>query len=203
MIISSPIDNCFRPPDAGIPNDSVRTVLYLLRRDLVDLYGSESTSPSPNHKAPMLAVLGMMAGLDLMTKLVTGKLHSSGKDFVSFVHSFGSLSLPKAQVLYQYRCALAHSYGLYSKEQFKKKGNRSKIFKFGLDDSVSKSRLMIKTGRNRYQMNFWEMKRFFLKCITSLEITLRAGQHPHYSQLLNNFMRIMEKIGSVSINPSA
>lgn len=194
MIFSSAIDNCFRPPRSQRPPGPARPVLYVLRRDLEKLYGSEKRRYIKNHKAPMLAVLGMMAGMDLMAKLHFGKTSNlGGKKFKQFLQNYGKLSKGQAKALYQYRCALAHNYGLFSIDR------KGKQYKFSLDDSQSNRKLIQKIGNNQYHINFWQMKKFFLYCIGELESRLRNPNYPNHNTLLNHFTNVMKEIGYVKV----
>ncbi|MFB0561317.1 MAG: hypothetical protein ACETWM_08920 [Candidatus Lokiarchaeia archaeon] len=194
MIFSSAIDNCFRAPRSQGPPGPARPVLYVLRRDLEQLYGSEKRAHIKNYKAPMLAILGMMAGIDLMAKLHFGKTSNlGGEKFKEFLQNYGKLSKDEAEALYRYRCALAHNYGLFSID---KKG---KQYKFSLNDSPSNRKLIRKIRNNRYHINFWQMKKFFLYCIGELESRLRDPNYPNHNTLLNNFMSVVKEIGYLKV----
>ncbi len=194
MIFVSDIDNCFRAPRSTFPPSSTRAVLYVLRRDLEKLYGSEKRRYIKAHKAPMLAVLGMMAGIDLLSKFYSGKESNTTRtDFKNFLKNCGKLSEYESEALYQYRCALAHNYGLFT---INKKGIP---YGFSLDDNLSNKKLIKKVGKDYYHINFWQMKRFFLNCIAELESRLRNPGYPNYADLLNKFKKVMTRIGYIKV----
>jgi len=194
MIFVSDMDNCFRAPRSTFPPSSTRAVLYVLRRDLEKLYGSEKCRYIKGYKAPMLAVLGMMAGIDLLSKFYSGKgLNTTATDFKNFLEDCGKLSEHESEALYQYRCALAHSYGLFT---ISKKGIP---YKFSLDDNLSNKKLIKKVGKDYYRINFWQMKKFFLYCIGELESCLRNPNYPNHNALLNHFVNVMKEIGYIKV----
>lgn len=112
MIFTGEIELCFWDPKRDLPPGKDRGVLYLLRRDLTELYGREDDAPSQTHKAPMLASIGMMTGLDLMSKLATNDLSGGRNIFKRFVENYGRLSPADAEVIYKLRCAQTHAYCL-------------------------------------------------------------------------------------------
>jgi hypothetical protein len=194
MIISSNIDDCFLDPTGNIEHlGSKRPVLFLLRRDLVRLYGSEKRKQIKRHKAPMLAVLGMMAGIDLITKFSIGLQDTGRAQFKYFLMEYGKLNKQNAETFYQFRCSLAHSYGLYAISREKK------IYRFALDDNPNNRDLIKNISPNYYIINFWQMKKFFLSCINEMKRRLWNPEYPNHSILLNNFQTVFKDIGYVEI----
>lgn len=196
MLISSEIDNCFRSPRAPLPSSRFHTVLYFLRCDLENLYGSEKRRYIKNYKSPMLAVLGMMSGIDLLTKLYSGKAYTTSDDFKNFVKKYGNLKKDEAETIYHLRCALAHNYGLVSTKP-KKDGKFQ--YTFSIDDLPNNEKLIEQINENTYKISLWQLKRLFLNCIKEFESSLRNHNHPDFSKLLNNFMNVMKEIGHIEI----
>ena len=199
MTTDRQIDDCFSAPRAKRRPGQNRSVLFLLRRDLEKLYGAENRKHIRTHKAPMLAVLGMMAGIELLAKFNSGKAtQTTNTDFKDFLVDYGNLTRARAEVLYQYRCALAHSYGLYTMKRVR--GKRPRSFKFSLDDSPGCSCLIQKVAYNHYTISFWQMKQFFLRCVAYLEARLRNSDHRDHKILLKNFLTVVKRIGYIRIS---
>jgi len=199
MTVDRHIIDCFCAPRAQRSPGPNRSVLFLLRRDLEKLYGAESRKHIRTHKAPMLAVLGMMAGIELLAKFNTGKAtQTTNNDFKEFLVGYGNLTRAKAEVLYQYRCALAHSYGLYTMKRAS--GKRPRSFKFSLDDSPRCSCLIEKLSYNHYVISFWQMKQLFLHCVESLKACLRSPDSRNHRMLVKNFVRVVKRIGYIRIS---
>src|ERR1039457_3832004 len=87
--------------------DNRRPFLYLLRRDLSDLYGPEAEPPNPSViKAPLLAALGVMVGFELLTKYWSGKyMKTSGEDVEEFLRLVSGISDREVKGLAQFRHA--------------------------------------------------------------------------------------------------
>jgi hypothetical protein len=199
MTITSDIDDCFLAPTSNIEHlGTVRPVLFLLRRDLVKLYGSEKRKQIRKHKAPMLAVLGMMAGIDLITKFSVGQLEATRTQFKKFLIDYGKIDIQNAEAFYQFRCALAHSYGLLSFEK-NKKGKIKTIYRFVLCDNPNNERLIEAVAPNYYMISFWQMKKFFLSCINEMKNRLDNPNYPNRAELINNIENVTTDIGYVGV----
>lgn len=68
------LDAFFRSPALGTPRGQIRSILFLLRRDIVNLTTCESRSFTPSPRPPMPTALSIMSGFDFLAKLKTGKL---------------------------------------------------------------------------------------------------------------------------------
>lgn len=198
MIITNEIEYCFWDPKRGLPPGKERGVLYLLRRDLAELYGDEADIPSSTHKSPMLASIGMMTGLDLMSKLATNELNGGRAGFKSFLECYGAMSSQDAEAFYKLRCAQTHAYCLIDIDE---KRNREDWF--ALIDDRPNDPLIKKVSTKEsdgyridtYHVNYWELKRFFLLCVSNFEKAVREGTNP----LLTQFMLAMARIGKLEV----
>lgn len=184
------IDWFFRKPASGDPADGRRSNLYVLRRDLCDLLGAENNLPV-DPKAPMLAAIGMMSGIDLMTWTTTWPEEPERKDFVGFLRKYGRMSEGDAEALYQYRCAQVHSYGLFSIRR--QKGQQAE-FTFTVDPSIS-AHLAIEhkpdaKHPNNYIVSLAPLKQLFLNIAGDFETAVRSDQEPR-----RVFLKAIEKIG--------
>lgn len=199
MIHTSEIELCFWDPTRGLPPGKERGVLYLLRRDLTELYGDAAQIPSQTHKSPMLASIGMMTGLDLMSKLATNELNEGRAGFKRFLEHYGKLSSQDAETFYKLRCAQTHAYCLIDIDE-----KRNYEAWFTLIDDRPDSPLIEKVStRERdgyridtYHVNYWELKRFFLLCVSNFEKAIREGTNP----LLTYFMLAMARIGKLEVS---
>lgn len=203
MIFTGEIELCFWDPKRDLPPGKDRGVLYLLRRDLTELYGREDDAPSQTHKAPMLASIGMMTGLDLMSKLATNDLSGGRNIFKRFVENYGRLSPADAEVIYKLRCAQTHAYCLIDLDE---KAKTEYCFVL-IDDHpehplIRQLPAQVRDGyrRETYQINYWELKRFFLKCVGSFEGALRNPAAQSRDPLLTCFMLAMARVGKIEIS---
>ena len=203
MIMTGEIELCFWNPKQGLPPGKERGVLYLLRRDLTELYGDEDRIPSQTHKAPMLASIGMMTGLDLMSKLATNELSGKRTIFKRFVETYGGLSPADAEAIYKLRCAQTHAYCLIDLDE---KANAEHCFVL-IDDHpehplIQQLPTQERAGyrRETYQINYWELKRFFLKCVGSFESALRNPAAQPMNPFLTCFMLAMARIGKIEVS---
>ncbi len=82
MIIAGPIESFFKNPKAA-PSAEGDGILYHLRRDLEEIYGDESDYKGEVHHV-MLAMIGMLAGIDYLSKEFRCALvHSVGLSIIS------------------------------------------------------------------------------------------------------------------------
>lgn len=199
MIFTDEIELCFWDPKRGLPPGKERGVLYLLRRDLTELYGDEAEIPSATHKSPMLASIGMMTGLDLMSKLVTNELNGGRAGFKSFLERYGPMPSQDAEAFYKLRCAQTHAYCLIDIDE---KRNREDWFTL-IDDRPNEPLIKKVSSKERdgyridiYHVNYWELKRFFLGCVANFEKSMREATNP----LLTQFMLAMARIGKLEVS---
>lgn len=203
MILTGDIEFCFWDPARELPPGKERGVLYLLRRDLAELYGAEAIIPSPNHKAPMLASIGIMTGLDLMSKLATNELSGGRAGFKNFVETYGGLSSADAETIYRLRCAQTHAYCLID---FDERANTEYCFK--LDDGHPDEPMIhadpVREAhgyrQETFQINFWALKRFFLACAQKFEGAVRNPDQSQTGPLLTQFMLAMARVGKVEVS---
>lgn len=100
----------FTEPEVAPEAEGDVSVLYLLRRDIKQCIDNETIL--------FPATMAILAGIDLLGKFHSGKDTSPGvgERFKEFVKTyFQQLTPDNAEVLYQLRNALLHSFGLYSR----------------------------------------------------------------------------------------
>ena len=175
-----------------------RPVLHLLRRDLQHLYLQEDVL-QPNdqneHKAPYLATMGILTGIDLMAKFYCGqgRKKASGRIFKKFLIDIGELSSSEADFAWKFRNALHHSYSLHISERLLGKI----IFTTAISGHAS---WHTSDGQIDY-INFWNLKALFLKLIVKYHerlrtsITLKHKFADEYEQAGRIFVQGQDKRG--------
>ena len=197
MISSNQIESFFRAPPEGDPSGNRRSVLFVLRRDLCKLYGPEDVQGSAALIAPILAAGGMMTGIDLLTKLHTGKIDeplAGASDFEAFLSRFGEVSTDHAAALYQYRCAQAHSYGFTG---ISRRAGERKKFLFTLSDSPAEREVVLAFPENHYAICFWPLKLLFRRMIGAFH--RRLTDPAISSQEIDAFYRASTEIGFMEV----
>ena len=94
MIIDGPIENFFKNPSLE-PSQTGDCILFHLRRDLEKLYGEETQCrgvPSPH---AILAMMGVLAGIDYLSK-VYSEQNGSRKKFVETMTELYNISIDKS-----------------------------------------------------------------------------------------------------------
>lgn len=112
--IDDQIDLFFRDPAVSPPQAGRFSVLYLLRRDIKQCVDSGQIL--------WPATMAILAGIDLLGKFHAGQDGPGvGGRFRRFISDyFACLSSEDAEIIYQLRNALLHSFGLYAESKGKK-----------------------------------------------------------------------------------
>lgn len=151
------------------PHDNRRPLLYLLRRDLQNQYGKENDPPG-RLISPLLTCLGIMVGIELLTKYWSGNHEAGNSDVEKFLQDVGGLSENSAIALTQLRHAIAHGYKL---QTIRKKDNQK--YSFALSDDINATDCIVDQGNFSYLINIWKLKELFLKTINNLKTILEAS----------------------------
>lgn len=188
--VQAEIARVFSPPlDRGYANQM--SLLYLLRRDLQNLYGQEGGTPV-KVKSPLLTCLGIMVGFELLTKLWSGNHEISSSLTEDFLSKVAQVQKSKAQALVQFRHALAHGYRLGTKT---KKDN--KFYSFVVDDTSNYHECISEIDSQKFLVNIWQLKELFLSSIEEYKRLLEADFN-----LQNKFMVCLANLGDIQItNP--
>jgi len=125
------IDLFFEDPAVYHAPPRSYSVLYLLRRDISVCLGIDPDSDNPiAFQALWPGTMAILAGIDLLGKFLVGNdnFRKSRKRFKNFIESkyFQVVSQTDAEIIYQLRNSLLHSFGLYSEDG---KGN---VYRFTL-----------------------------------------------------------------------
>ena len=187
---SQRIDWFFRKPADGDPQTNRRSNLYVLRRDLCDLLSPEH-NVTIDIKAPMLAAIGMLSGIDLLAWTTTWPEEPKRTDFVAFLVKYGGMPENDAQALYQYRCAQVHSYGLFS---IRKQEGVKADYTFTLDPAQTAHQAITFRSTEKHPHNYtvalYPLRELFLAIIDKFEHAVRNDRSTR-----RTFLAAVEKIG--------
>lgn len=179
----------FRKPYPRRP--SAASLLALLRSDLQQFYGPESTAAGCV-TAPLLAALGICAGLELLAKYWSGCPDVSARTVSDFLTTVARLSAVDAEIVLQIRNSLAHGYALGTR---RRKDNRH--FSYTLDTGgTSASPLFSHPGADNYVINLWSLKRLFQIAIGECKQAIARDQ-----QRLMEFQVCIKNLGEIGIAP--
>lgn len=183
------LNRTFRKPS---PETHERTsLLGLLRSDLKHYYGAESDSVG-SVTTPLLAALGICAGLELLAKYWSGSPDVSASKVSEFLTTVTDLSTGDAEIVLQFRNSLAHGYALGTR---RRKDRRP--FRYTLDTGgTSMSPLISHTTPDNYTINLWSLKHLF-------RLAIRRCKHAIADdpQRLMEFQVCMLNLGEIRIKP--
>ncbi len=186
MIITSPIEAFFKNPNLE-PLPEGDCILFHLRRDLIRLYGAEGKANDDVSLHTMLAMMGILAGIDYLSKVYSRHQGSreSRKRFVETIQKLCSISNEDSETVYQFRCALVHSVSLSTISSSYRKGAR---FNFDVTDEISQGlveKLSDSADVVHYRISFWKLKEAFLEIIVNLEKIARDVGHSRNAHVVN------------------
>jgi hypothetical protein len=187
MIIDGPIESFFKNPSLE-PSPEGDGILFHLRRDLVKLYGKEGENSGADPPHAMLAMMGILAGIDYLSKVYS---HHQGyrdnrKRFVETVHDLCNITNDDSEAVYQFRCALVHSVALSTISTSRYKKNTRFIFEVTGDEPLFFIEKLSDVGNElRYRIGFWKLKEAFLDVIGRLEDIARDVGHPRNAHVVN------------------
>lgn len=179
MITSGPIETFFKAPTEP-PCDQGDGILFHLRRDLEKLYGKEKDYTFDASEHVMLAMMGILAGIDYLSKVYASQ-NGSRKRFTDTLQLLG-LHIEDAKAIYQLRCALVHSVSLSTVSDSHVR------FIFEITDNAGTS-LITKLSNDGqeavYRINFLELKRSFINIIDTLLEICGDNNHPKNAHIVN------------------
>jgi len=186
------IEKFFLPPcsPTHLPGEmkqsGERPTLHLLRRDLEHLYLQENESDASElqkHRAPYLASIGILTGIDLMSKFYSNSAKQNRKWFVEFLVDIGELQGSDAEFLWEFRNALHHSYSLALKS------SQNIVFTTEINGLQWHT---LKAGN--HVVNLWGLKRLFLGLAKKYSTKLATDRG-----LLAKFEVWYEKAGAIFV----
>ncbi len=187
-MFSSEADLFFREPSTIDPKATAQSTLHLLRRDIIQCLGRNPTTGQPMMDFPALwpATIGILIGIDLLAKHFAGsdKKGTAGKHFRSFFDKyFPTQTSDDAEVIWQLRNALIHSFGMRSYH-----AKSGKDYKFRMD--VRSGALIERT--HDYLISLPTLHSCFESAIRNYREELNAD-----SKLQANFTKMFALYGSV------
>lgn len=184
MITTGPIEGFFKPPTEH-PSDQGEGILFHLRRDLEKLYGREDKVNGDPSSHAMLAMMGMLAGIDYLAKVYSSAGGSRGR-FVETVRDLCNKDEDDSQAIYQLRCAIVHSVSLSTISDCGYRKETKFIFKVTDANSAPLLQKISDVGSEvSYRISFWELKGAFLEVIRGLENIARNVGHPKNKHVIN------------------
>ncbi|MBI5605503.1 MAG: hypothetical protein HY879_19405 [Deltaproteobacteria bacterium] len=182
----------FRSPrSAPCPGETL-SPLYLLRRDIDTCFGSDPNtgvllqpidklSGAPiNCQALWPGTMAILAGIDLLGKFLVGTDQTRGPGSVTvgvrykdFCKRYLGLSEPDANLVYQLRNSMLHSFGLYAEEidsQGKVKATYNFILSLGSDAVVQHLK------DDYYQVDMQRLRELFDQAVAQYEVDLKDAK---------------------------
>lgn len=182
------IARIFMDPNIKLP-DNRRPLLYLIRRDLQNQYGKESEN-SQQVVSPLLTSLGIMIGIELLTKYWSGDHEAGTSKIEEFLQTISSLSKQKAIALAQFRHAIAHGYRL---QTTRKKDQQTYIF--SLSDDQEATECIVEKSSLNFLVNLWKLKGLFLESIKNCRSILEAStDHQAKFMIVKSYIKDIEII---------
>lgn len=188
MDIQGPLENFFKSPDQA-PDPNGDGILYSIRADLEKLYGKESEFKENPSSHAMLALTGILIGIDYISQCYLGK--QSGTAFVESLMELGRIDWDNAEAMYQLRCALLHSYS-FSTISDRKSFCRGVRFNFKFVDDKPGTVIKMEGATESeadYRVNIRGLKKCFTGMISELEKICRDSKHKKHSTILNRVCR--------------
>ena len=100
-----------QPPVKGAGSGNARSILYHLRRDLRDISVHEGRRTANKRlRAPVLGSFGIMVGYEILAQVWTGKSSVAKRHLRQTYREMLKVSPVKANLMIQFRNALAHGY---------------------------------------------------------------------------------------------
>lgn len=170
-----------------LKNSGCRPTLHLLRRDLEHLYKPEGDYYDvevDKHKAPFLACIGIMSGLDMLSQFFAPENENNRQRFVTFLTSIAGFKRRDANLMWDLRNALAHSYSLVL-------GGKNPNARIALTTGAQEGYWVTRKyrgSRRHLTVNFWELKQAFLKTANAYrDVLLDASRRTLRSRFLQRF----------------
>ena len=183
MIFKGPVESFFKTP-CQRPAAQGDGILFHLRRDLEKLYGHEDVFAGDTSAHAMLAMMGLLAGIDYLSRVYSSQ-NSSRQRFVDTLKCLRALDSDAAEALYQFRCALVHSISLSTVSDCSyRRGTR---FTFAITDQDGTALItnLSDDGKEAaYEINFWELKRCFIIVIDRLFDICTDRSHPRHLHVI-------------------
>jgi hypothetical protein len=195
MDLQGPLECFFKSP-AQEPDPKGDGILYHLRVDLEKLYGKEGEFEGDPPSYAILAMTGVLVGIDYISQCYFSK-KQSGTAFVESLMDLGGIDWDNAEAVYQLRCALLHSFSLSTISDRKsfRKGTR---FSFKVMDDSPNLLIRMESATEsevHYKVNIWGLKMCFTRMLSELRKICLDGNHTKHSEVLERVcQRAAEKL---------
>lgn len=192
----SPIELFFQDPKAHHPVPRIPKtygVLHMLRRDIIKCSGKD---PETGKKSSISALwpqtMAVLAGIDLLGKFYHGSDSTEsgaiGKRFKGFIVENSNISRQEAEIIWQLRNSLLHSFGLYSRDR------KGRIYKFRVTNVGGK--LISHGGDDQYSVDLQTLNSLFEQAVEKYRKDMLRD-----SCLQKKFNIMFEYYGVVGIGP--
>ena len=190
------LDFFFRSPRIVPQVGQSFSQLYLLRRDIDTCFGTDPNTgnPTPHCKAIWPGTMTVLTGVDLLGQFLAGNDDRAtvGARFKSFLQQYMPMSESDAEVIYQLRNALLHTFGLYAE---KRHGNVTATYHFTLGGNIPN--LVASIPPDCYQVDVQALRVRFEAAVAQYERDLRDSTHENYRVLNDNFQQMFDKYARV------
>lgn len=198
------IDFFFRSPRTGPEEGQPFSQLYLLRRDIDTCFGTDPNTgdPTPHCKAIWPGTMTVLTGVDLLGQFLAGNdnRREVGLRFKSFLQQYMQMSELDAEVIYQLRNALLHTFGLYA-EKINGSGTVTATYHFTLGGELPT--LLAVISPDHYQVDVQCLRERFEMAVGQYETELRNQTHGIPCRLNDNFQQMFDKYTrAVGITPN-
>lgn len=190
------------------PNDIINvhksSILHLLRRDIFRCMGYiDNKNYHELEKDPQTetiiwpGIMVVLAGIDLLGKFFSGEDEQKkvGHRFKNYCEEYLDVDEKEADVIYQLRNSLLHSFGLLSKKYSRRQGKRTTIyyyFKVSWGNEELIELLSDKNNEKYYKIDLKVLWDKFEKGIEKYEKDLRTD-----NELKNNFHKMFKYYGMI------
>jgi len=185
--MSEEIEFFFKNPLEFTEEPGKKSILYLLRRDIMTCFGLDANTNEPIQSAAFFpGTMAIMAGIDLLAKFYEGNddIYTGKERFKIFVRAYID---PRHDVsIYQLRNSLMHSFGTYSK------GNKGIDYRFRLD-TVSPNLINL-IDDNTCLVNIKRLREQFESACEQYYQDLF-----HSKELSQKFMKVYEQYGFIHL----
>ncbi|HTY64610.1 MAG TPA: hypothetical protein VMG30_20350 [Acidobacteriota bacterium] len=174
----------FKAPDRK-PDPKGDGILYHLRVDLEKLYGTEGEYEGDPPSYAILAMTGVLVGIEYLSQCYFSK-KLSGTAFVESLMDLGGIDWDNAEALYQLRCALLHSFSL-SIVSDRKSFRKGTLFSFRVMDDSPDSIIRMESATESevyYKVNVWGLKLCFTRMISELQKICLDSTHKKHAEIL-------------------
>ena len=145
-----------------------------------------TTNANIGFRALWPGAMGILAGIDLLAKYLAGSDSSGGVGdrYRKYLDKyFQPLGEDDAETLYQFRNALIHSFGLFSK-------SKTKTYHFGM--SMNGKELIVSRSADQYTIDVFALHQRFEKSVSLFQSDLDVD-----NDLQKHFVQMFPKYGSI------